>query len=732
MRPEQSQPSSTATAAPPAIAPQTAGRIVTGRHGDPFSVLGVHRDGAGWIVRVFVPGAEAARLLSPQGSMELACLHRDGLFGARLDEHPGRYEIAATRGADRWSVIDPYQFGPVLGELDEHLLAEGTHWRLWDILGAHPREIDGVDGTVFAVWAPNALRVSVVGDFNDWDGRRHVMRGRGATGIWEIFVPGVGAGARYKYEILGPDGTLLPPKADPVGFRAELRPDNCSVVAVPLRPATPTRRAQTPDRPISIYEVHLGSWWRHGDGRWLSYRELAENLVPYVRDMGFTHIEVLPVTEHPFDGSWGYQPVGLFAPTSRFGTPEEFRLFVDACHAAGLGLILDWVPAHFPGDDHGLGRFDGTALYEHADPREGRHKDWDTLIYNYGRREVQNFLIANALYWLKVYGADGLRVDAVASMLYRDYSRADGEWVPNVHGGRENLEAIEFLKRLNTVVYGESPSIATMAEESTSWAGVSRPVDAGGLGFGYKWNMGWMHDTLEYIGKDPLYRAHHHDKMTFGLLYAFSENFILPLSHDEVVHGKGSILGRMPGTREQKLANLRAYYGFMYAHPGKKLMFMGQEFGQPTEWDHEAGLPWHILDDPAHAGVQALVRDLNQLYRDVPALHAKDADPDGFQWLDGGAAEDQVFAWLRRGDPGDRPVVAVSNFSGREHTGWRIGVPDPGFYVERLNTDAGVYGGGGLGNLGGVMAEPLPHHGQAHSIGVTLPPLSTLYFQLKR
>ncbi|MGF1501345.1 MAG: 1,4-alpha-glucan branching protein GlgB [Paracoccaceae bacterium] len=709
-------------------------RIVEGTEGDPFAHLGCHPAAGGWVVRSFVPGAETVTLETERGARHaLDPLHAGGVFGGHVADHPGRYRLHATRGAARWSFHDPYRFPPLLGELDEHLIAEGTHLRLWEALGARLRILDGIEGVGFAVWAPNAARVSVVGDFNDWDGRRHAMRRRGSTGVWEIFAPGLADGIRYKYEILGPEGRLLPPKADPVGFAAEMRPGTCSVVArLPARAKTAWRDAradrQRSDAPISIYEVHLGSWQRDEDGGWLGYRALAERLVPYVRDLGFTHIELMPITEHPFDGSWGYQPIGLFAPTRRHGDPDDFAAFVAACQAAEIGVILDWVPAHFPTDAHGLGAFDGTALYEHRDPREGFHPDWNTLVYNFGRREVANYLISNALFWCEVYGIDGLRVDAVASMLYRDYSRSDGQWVPNVHGGRENLEAIAFLRELNRQTYAAHPTAMTVAEESTAWPGVSRPVDQDGLGFGFKWNLGWMHDTLEYMKADPLYRSHHHGKMSFGLHYAFSENFVLPLSHDEVVHGKGSILGRMPGDRTAKFANLRAYCGFMFAHPGKKLLFMGQEFGQEGEWDHEAALPWQALGDPLHRGVRDLVRDLNGLYRSRPALHQGDARPEGFEWIDGAATDASVYAWLRKAE-GSAPVLAVFNFAGVAHTDWRLGVPEGGTWAEILNTDAGVYGGGDRGNLGGVAAEAVPAHGQPHSVVLTLPPLSALYLE---
>ena len=591
-----------------------------GMHGDPFSVLGLHSlDDGALVVRAVRPEADSVEVLDVKTGRRIVALERieNGVFAARIPRRKKRfaYKLRMTRGSDTWDEFDAYGFGPRLGEMDEHLLSEGTHGQLWKALGAHVDRHEGVDGVHFAVWAPNAARVSVVGDFNGWDGRRHVMRRRGATGVHEIFLPGLGDGTSYKYEILDATGRRLPLKADPVGFGAEVPPRTASVVR-DLRGynwsdagwLASRGSKQRFDQPISIYEVHLESWRRNPEegNRSLTYLEHAHELVDYAKDMGFTHIELTPISEYPFGGSWGYQPVGLFAPTSRFGTPDDFRAFVDACHGAGLGLIVDWVPGHFPTDEHGLGQFDGTPLYEHADPKEGYHPDWNTLVYNYGRTEVLNFLIANARYWFDEFHIDGLRVDAVASMLYRDYSRKEGEWVPNKHGGRENLEAIAFLQRMNEAVYADDDSILTAAEESTAFPGVSAPTSAGGLGFGFKWNMGWMNDTLRYLGEDPVHRKYHHDKMTFGLHYAFSENFILPLSHDEVVHGKGSLLGRMPGDTWQRFANLRAYFGFMWGHPGKKLVFMGGEIAQEREWNNEASLDWHLLDQPAHKGVQNL------------------------------------------------------------------------------------------------------------------------------
>jgi 1,4-alpha-glucan branching enzyme len=644
------------------------------------------------------------------------------------------YRLRAEGHGTTWDFEDPYRFPPVLGEMDEYLLGEGTHRRLWQALGAHVMTHEGVEGVHFAVWAPNAERASVVGDFNVWDGRRNPMRRRGATGVWEIFIPDLGEGTTYKFEMKGPGGQVLPLKADPVGFGSEHPPANASVVRT-IRGEwhdgdwMGSRAAKhSIDAPISVYEVHLGSWRRAPGDRMLSYLELAEQLVDYAADMGFTHIECLPISEFPFDGSWGYQPVGMFAPTIRHGTPEEFRAFVDAAHRKGLGVILDWVPGHFPTDAHGLGRFDGTALYEHEDPREGFHQDWNTLIYNYGRVEVKNYLVSNALYWLEEYHVDGLRVDAVASMLYRDYSRKHGEWVPNKDGGRENYEAIDVLRSMNITAYGEVPGIMTIAEESTAFPGVSRPANWGGLGFGFKWNMGWMNDTLSYMQKDPIYRKYHHGQMTFGLVYAWSENYILPISHDEVVHGKGSMLSKMPGNGWEKFANLRAYYGFMWAHPGKKLLFMGQEFAQGAEWNHNQSLDWHQLDIAEHCGMQRLVRDLNRVYRDTRALHVNDTRAEGFSWIESNDAEAGVFAWVRKGNEGDKPVVAVVNMTPIERS-YRLGLPAAGKWHEILNTDAEIYGGGNRGNLGGVTTEKTPWHGQPQSTLVTLAPLSAVYLQ---
>lgn len=721
--------------------------LIMGRHTNPFAVLGLHEVGGKLTLRAFVPGAESVDAVDAKTGRKIASLTTvpgaEGVFVGQASRRKSRfaYRLRISKGDDTWIADDPYRFGPVLGELDEHLIGEGAHRRLWDVLGAHVITHEGVQGTHFAVWAPNARRVSVVGDFNGWDGRTHVMRGRGQTGVWEIFVPGIGDGEPYKYELQGQDGTLLPQKADPFAFGAEHPPKTASVVRQ-LKGHEWTDKGwmnkrqalHRIDRPISVYEVHLGSWRRVPEegNRPLSYAEHAEQLVSYAKDMGFTHLELMPVSEFPFDGSWGYQPIGLFAPTIRHGTLEEFRAFVEACHNADLGLILDWVPGHFPEDEHGLGRFDGTPLYEHADRKEGFHPDWNTLVYNYGRREVRNFLTSNAVYWLREHHIDGLRVDAVASMLYRDYSRKEGEWVPNVHGGRENLEAISFLQEMNATAYADMPGIMTIAEESTAFPGVSGPTDTGGLGFGFKWNMGWMNDTLSYMAEDPVHRKFHHTKMTFGLHYAFSENFILPLSHDEVVHGKGSILDKMPGDGAEKFANLRAYYGFMWGHPGKKLLFMGSEFAQGTEWNHDSSLDWHLLDIDWHKGTQSLIRDLNALYTKTPALHQLDCKPNGFEWVEENAGEESIFAWVRRGTDGAPPVLVVSNFTPVERRDRRIGVPETGFWAERLNTDSEHYGGGGRGNLGGKDSEQIAASGRAQSINVTLPPLSTLFFELER
>ncbi|MFG1211667.1 1,4-alpha-glucan branching protein GlgB [Xanthobacter flavus] len=719
----------------PPLDPAVLDQLASGRLDDPFAVLGPHEGPQGRYVRVFVPGAEAVAV-EPKAGPQALFLEPgpiDGLFCGPLPE--GAYGLSIRWPKRTEETEDPYAFGPLLGDLDLHLFSEGRHFRLTDALGAAPATVEDVAGTRFAVWAPNARRVSVVGDFNGWDGRRHAMRRRGASGVFEIFIPRVNPGALYKYEIVGPDGALLPLKADPVARATQLPPETASVVPSPRTPrwrdeAFMASRAarNAPSAPISIYEVHAGSWLRDpATGAPLSWLGLAERLVPYVKDLGFTHVELLPVTEHPFTGSWGYQPLGLFAPSRRFGEPEDFSAFVDACHRADIGVIVDFVPAHFPSDAHGLARFDGTALYEHADPREGFHQDWNTLIYNLGRREVAGFLIASAIHWLEHFHVDGLRVDAVASMLYRDYSRKPGEWIPNRFGGRENLESVDFLRHLNAVVAERCPGAITLAEESTAWPGVSRPSAEGGLGFSYKWNMGWMHDTLHYMAREPVYRRHHHDELTFSLVYAFSERFVLPLSHDEVVHGKGSLIGKMPGDTWQKRANLRALLGLMWTHPGKKLLFMGGEIGQEREWSHDREIDWFLLDDPAHRGIQSLVRDLNRLYRELPALHALDDRPEGFRWIVGDDRENSVLAFLRLA-PDAAPVLAVINLTPVPRQGYRIGVPEAGRWREVLNSDAPLYGGSGMGNYGGVSTQAEPAHGEGQSLDLTLPPLSTLLF----
>jgi 1,4-alpha-glucan branching enzyme len=717
----------------------SAALIAAADHPDPFAFLGMHEADGGLVVRAFLPGARAAEVIERDGGHRVAAMsriHESGVFAGRLaHRRPFAYRLRVDFGHGFDDYEDPYRFGTLLGELDVYLLAEGTHHRAYERLGAHCLTLDGIAGVAFAVWAPNARRVSVVGDFNMWDGRRHPMRHRHESGVWELFIPGVAPGALYKYEIRASNGAVLPLKADPVAFFAERPPSTASIVYdlgafdwgdqawMQRRAATDTLSA-----PVSVYEVHLGSWRRRVEqgNRYLSYTELAAELVPYVQDMGFTHVELLPITEHPFDGSWGYQPTGMFAATSRFGTPDELRGLIDKFHAAGIGVILDWVPGHFPDDAHGLALFDGTHLYEHADPAEGRHIDWNTLIYNYGRNEVANFLMSSAAFWLDRFHIDGLRVDAVASMLYRDYSRQPGQWVPNKFGGRENLEAVEFLRRFNALCYGEHPGIMTIAEESTAWPMVSRPVDVGGLGFGYKWNLGWMHDTLGYLGRDAIHRRYHHNELTFGFLYAFSENFVLTLSHDEVVHGKGSLIGKMAGDRWQKFANLRAYYVFMYASPGKKLLFMGGEFAQEREWNHQQSLDWHLLDDPMNAGVQRLVWDLNRLYRSQPALHQQDCVPEGFEWIDGSDEANSVLVFMRKArNPGDY-VVVVCNFTPQVRREYRIGVPDGGSYAELVNSDSGAYGGSNVGNMGHIQAESTPWQGRPYSVNLVLPPLSVL------
>jgi 1,4-alpha-glucan branching enzyme len=696
--------------------------LIDGTNGDPFALLGPHGD----VIRVFLPGADGVQILARDGAL-LSQMHRrhgGTVFEAQL-ANPQPYLLRIDWDGAEQITEDPYSYPPLLSDFDLFLIGEGKHQDLGTCLGARPMVIDDVFGVRFAVWAPNARRVSVVGHFNNWDGRRHAMRLRRGAGIWEIFIPRLQPGEVYKYEILGRHG-LLPLKADPVAWQTELPPATGSIIPAPLVPLA--RLAATPDydKPLSIYEVHAPSWMRHFDGSCYSWDELGERLIPYAVDLGFTHIELLPIMGHPFGGSWGYQPLSQFAPMPALGTPQDFARFVQLCHEAGLGVILDWVPAHFPTDLHGLAQFDGTPLYEHADPREGFHQDWNTLIFNLGRNEVRAFLISSALFWLEQYGVDGLRVDAVASMLYRDYSRKAGEWVPNIHGGRENLESVQFLQELSRAIEDRCPGALLIAEESTAWPGVTRRADDGGLGFTHKWNMGWMHDTLNYMEESPINRRHHHAQMTFGLVYAFSERFVLPISHDEVVHGKGSLLGKMPGDAWQRFANLRAYLGFMWAHPGKKLLFMGCEFGQPSEWNHDAQLNWDLLREDSHRGVQGTVRALNHLHRHTAALHEQDFEPGGFAWVIGDDAAQSVYAFLRFGHGDAKPVLVVCNFTPLPRPNYRIGVA-AGHWREIFNSDAAGFGGSGIGNAGAIAAQDSPSHGQSHSIELTLPPLATIF-----
>ena len=711
--------------------------LAAGTHGDPFALLGPHamRGGRGVVVRAFHPAASRVEIVRAAGVTPMSRRHSAGIYEAEIEDAslPLSYELRVTYpNGDVHQAQDPYRFPPIFSPYDAHLFGEGNLLQLWKRFGAHRMTVDGVDGYYFAVWAPNAQRVSVVGDFNTWDGRVHAMRQMLPNGVWEIFVPGLREGERYKYEIRTPSGAILH-KCDPFGAFFEVPPQTAGLTHDHHRfewsdtawMQQRDARGAALNRPMSIYEAHLGSWRRSPDEghRTLTYAELASTLVPYVKEQGFTHLELLPVMEHPFTGSWGYQVTGFYAPTSRFGPPEDFKMFVDACHRDGIGVILDWVPGHFPKDAHGLARFDGTALYEHEDPRQGEHQDWGTLIFNYGRNEVRNFLIGNALFWLDEFHIDGLRVDAVASMLYLDYSRTEGQWVANRHGGRENLEAIDFLRRLNEVSHERHPGAAIIAEESTAFPAVSRPVYAGGLGFTFKWNMGWMHDVLVYASKDPVHRKWEHHHLTFSLLYAWTENFVLPFSHDEVVHGKGSMIAKMPGDEWQKAATLRLLYGFMFAHPGKKLLFMGCEFGQWREWSVDQSLDWHLLGEPRHAGLQQWVRDLNAFYTAEPALYERDFDTSGFEWLDAADSQNSVVAFVRRGEDPARAVIAVVNWTPVVREGYRIGVPEAGFYQEVLNSDSELYGGSNVGNGGGVSSEPIRSHGRDHSLLLTLPPL---------
>ena len=744
--------------------------IAEGRHYELFSVLGQHlaaesgdqqsepgspvtgEQSATAVIRTFQPTADTATVVTDKGvRLPMEKIHPHGLFQVLVEEAVGPYQLELANAHSAWQIIDAYSMGNVIGELDIHLFNEGTHEELYNTLGSHVKNINGVDGVHFAVWAPNARRVSVVGDFNQWDGRCHIMRSHHSSGVWDIFIPQVGNGTLYKFEIVSSDGTLLPLKHDPYAPYFEQPPGNAAIVFdSQFVWDDDSYMAGKKDvdmrlKPISIYEVHAGSWRLNLHGQPLTYVELAKTLIPYVVDNGFTHIELMPVTEHPFDGSWGYQPIGLFAPTSRFGSPDDFRHFVNACHVAGIGVLMDWVPAHFPTDEHGLGQFDGTHLYEHADPRQGMHQDWQTLIYNFGRREVTNYLLSNAVYWVKEFHLDGLRVDAVASMLYLDYSREAGQWIPNRYGGRENLEAIEFLKRMNILVHANDG--ITMAEESTSFPQVSHPTYNGGLGFTFKWNMGWMHDMLEYMSKDPAYRKYHHNSLTFGMIYAFSENFCLPFSHDEVVYGKGSMINKMPGDDWQKFANLRALYAMMFAYPGKKLNFMGGEIAQFSEWDHDSSIHWHLLDEPRHQGMLKLVRDLNRIYKEYPALFETDCDGRGFEWIDCADVQQSVISFYRYSADRTQSCVVVCNFTPVVRSDYKIGVNEVGEYREVINSDNEVYGGSGQSNHGlsvqaasgsdteaaegselsaGLMAVAEEQHTRPASLNLKLPPLSVL------
>ncbi|ASJ72531.1 1,4-alpha-glucan branching protein GlgB [Granulosicoccus antarcticus] len=732
--------------------------IVEGRHPEPFAVLGQHPladasaaalSGSS-VIRTFQPHVQSVNVIDEQGKKSaLTRVHPDGLFEHVFNTPAGPYRLELANEEQSWEVIDAYSMTSPMGEMDRYLLNEGTHQELYNVLGSNSMQFNGVAGVQFAVWAPNARRVSVVGDFNDWDGRRHVMRAHPGSGVWDIFIPGVGNGALYKFEIIANDGRMLPLKHDPYAPYFEQPPGNASIVFESQfiwsddEYQEKKKGVDMRERPISIYEVHAGSWRLNMHGESLTYVEMAKTLLPYAIENGFTHIELMPITEHPFDGSWGYQPIGLFAPTSRFGSPDDFRHFVDACHAADIGVIMDWVPAHFPTDAHGLGEFDGTHLYEHADPRQGMHQDWQTLIYNFGRAEVSNYLLSNALYWIREFHLDGLRVDAVASMLYLDYSREQGQWIPNRFGGRENLEAVDFLKSMNILVHAEGG--ITLAEESTSFPGVSHPTYNNGLGFTFKWNMGWMHDMLEYMSKDSAYRRYHHNSLTFGMIYAFSENFCLPFSHDEVVYGKGSMINKMPGDDWQKFANLRALYGMMWGYPGKKLNFMGGEIAQYTEWQHSGSIQWHLLEEAKHEGIQSLVRDLNHLYAEHPALHESDCDSQGFEWIDCDDHAQSVISFYRYSKDRKRSCVIVCNFTPVIRNDYLIGVNEVGFYQELINTDAECYGGSGQGNhhflreetpgqpdkqsASGVMASSESAHNRPASLSLTLPPLGVLILE---
>ncbi len=717
--------------------------VVDGAWYSPYDVLGrhAHKSEPGTWVRTFQPHVRAVQVKDLDSGQVYAAqkTHEAGFFEIFVEgDALKRYRLLLTGYDDNeWEIDDPYCFPLQITDVDLYLYGEGTHYRTYKKMGAHPMSINGVDGVHFAVWAPNATRVSILGLFNRWDGRHHPMQNRGSSGLWELFIPGLKPGDLYKFEVKGRNG-YLGQKADPYAFAAELRPRTASMVwdidAYTWNDAEWMQRRRKTDwlkEPINVYEVHLGSWRRvyEDNNRWLTYRELADSLIPYVQELGFTHIELLPISEHPFDGSWGYQTIGYYAPTSRFGSPDDFKYFIDRCHQAGIGVIVDWVPAHFPKDSHGLAHFDGSHCYEHADPRKGEHMDWGTLIFNYGRNEVRSFLLSNAMFWADIYHIDGFRVDAVASMLYLDYSRKEGEWIPNEYGGRENLEAVSFLKTFNEIVHADYPGIVTFAEESTSWPMVSRPTYLGGLGFGLKWNMGWMNDTLEYFSKEPIYRKYHHNDITFSLVYAFTENFILPLSHDEVVHGKRHMLNKLPGDMWQKFATLRALYAYMYAHPGKNLLFMGLEFGVWDEWNCYKSLDWHLLQWDPHHKLQAFVKELNHLVKKLPALHEVDFSWDGFEWVDFHDSEQSMISFIRKGPRSEDNVVCVFNFTPMVRTHYRLGVPLPGTYAEILNSDSSHFWGSNVGNAGAVQSEPTPWQGKPHSILISVPPLAGLYFK---
>jgi 1,4-alpha-glucan branching enzyme len=728
------------------VAKEVIQSIEQGTHGSPYDVLGIHKVSqpkTGVSIRTFQPYADKVEIINQVDNSIHATVRtgKQGFFEAFFPEKdPFVYTLRMT-GYDNavWELEDPYRFPLIISDFDLYLFGEGTDYRTYEKMGAHPKTIDGVEGVHFAIWAPNAIRVSVIGMFNRWDGRHHPMQQRAHSGLWELFLPRLCPGDIYKFEIKGHNG-FLGQKADPYGFAAELRPQTASVVWDIHQYKwnddnwmSSRRKTNWYEEPISVYELHPGSWKRVPEegNRWLTYREMAEDLIPYVKELGFTHIELLPISEHPFDGSWGYQTIGYYAPTSRFGTPDDFKYFVDKCHEAGIGVLLDWVPAHFPKDGHGLGYFDGTHLYEHADPRQGEHRDWGTLIFNYGRNEVKTFLLSNALFWADVYHIDGLRVDAVASMLYLDYSREDGEWIPNEYGGRENLPAVDFLKRFNEIIHEQYPGITTFAEESTAWPMVSRPTYLGGLGFDFKWNMGWMHDTLEYFSKEAVHRKYHHNNITFSLLYAFSENFILPFSHDEVVHGKRSMLDKMPGDAWQKFANLRLLYSYMYAHPGKKLVFMGCEIGQWNEWNFQSSVEWNLLDFEPHRRLKDCLATLNNFYRDLPEMHKIDFSWDGFEWIDFHDSDQSIVSFIRKTqqDASTEHTACVYNFTPVPRHNYRLGVPAHGRYEEIYNSDSTEFGGSGVNNGGAVYSEPTPWQGQAFSICVTLPPLGACYFR---